>query len=130
MPPGPDEKCDPACQKVIINTGLMAHALDLLLMQRGLHPDVTVAARDLRAALQAHLSAYETLTKSGAISISEEHHAFKGCDQAATVMSWVDQVRRGERTMSAKGAVELMKDWTTAQIGYTAALMGSGKFSS
>ncbi len=124
MPPPPDEKCDPACQKIIINTGLMAIALELLLAMSGVPPKMMSAALTLRRALAAHLGAYDTLTKAGAIGLTKDRHSFKGCDQASEIMTWAQMLYRAESLMPvADAAVATMAEWTSEQMAYAAALI-------
>ena len=81
MIPPPDEKCDPACQKIIIDTGRI--------MRR---------ARDLADAAEAHLDAFYRAREAGTVTpkMKDELHAFSelNCHRAAEMLAWSEAIHR------------------------------------
>jgi hypothetical protein len=101
-------ECNPACQKIIINSGLMAPLAERL-AERVVDTNVSLANELRDLAKDAHLlvTIHGQLMNGGLIQTQGEAN-WNGCEQAATLVAW----SREEGSIgTARTAVALLQQW-------------------
>ena len=116
----PPELCDAACQKIIINSGLIAPIAELIATaaeKRGGHQlgassehRIRLQALVLSVASRAACTAYDVAIAQGTLTVAEGGDAWNGCDDAVYLMAIVDDLRN-VREVSAE-AIPKMEELT------------------
>jgi hypothetical protein len=117
----PPDICDPACQKIIINSGLMAPIADELAEMLGEEHPLFKPARILSFATRANYQAFTVAIDQGVITRADGPSEWKGCPEATQLMDWVALVNNGGTL--PRGAANIMHAWTIEANRRTAALV-------
>ena len=103
--------CDPACQKIIINSGLVAAAAELLASITS--GELSHTAKSLAAAARAVRETYDGLEADGLIAPSDKFK-WDGCDEASTLWTWISEAENDVNSMTAakgESALTMMRGW-------------------
>lgn len=118
------ELCDAACQKLIINSGLMAPIADLLALTVGKAHRICDPAEKLAAACRANYAASMVAIDHGIIARSETNEKWAGCPEATQLMAWINvYCDLGMSREQTTAAISTMTKWTDVANKRTAALV-------
>lgn len=108
--------CDPACKKLIINTGFMA------ILAPALADLLTHGSAGHTAASKLSVAAHIHTKMLAAAGLTPSFDDFNGCDHAKLLIQWID----GKGEMVAISHVGQMQKWT-ADIWSAIADLAAGK---
>ena len=119
-------ECNPACMKIIINTGLVAHSTELLIASLGADDPLMAPARRLHAAASALLGSYQWLRSMNALAdkANMTPDAWHGCGEAEVVVQIIEG--RNATNFSVKNAIATLDSLRVNIVRALLALVSGG----
>lgn len=118
--------CDPACQKIIINSGLVAISADLLAAGLPEGDPLAKAAIELRDASRALVDTYDYLTERGVMKTAKTKSKWNGCPEASEVMVMVVALNPHSALADrATAFIERLHELRDETVSYMTEMIGS-----